>query len=127
MAWASRPQALSQNIDDRITNGKIIYNQTCVACHQAEGQGIPSAFPPLANSDYLNADVDRAISNVLNGLTGKITVNGGVYESIMPQLGLSDEATANVLTYVYNQWGNNGTEVTPSMVAGVRASTASAH
>ena len=43
--------------------------QTCFACHQAEGQGIPNAFPPLAKSDYLNADVDRAIGIVLHGKT----------------------------------------------------------
>ena len=47
-----------------------------MACHQAEGQGIPSAFPPLAKSDYLNADTDRAIDTVLHGMTGKVTVNG---------------------------------------------------
>ena len=41
--------------------GKAIYNKTCVACHQANGQGIPNAFPPLAKSDYLNKDVNRAI------------------------------------------------------------------
>lgn len=127
MPQESRLQELAQNKDERITNGMIIYNQSCVACHQAEGQGIQAAFPPLAASDYLNADVDRAISTVLNGLTGKITVNGGVYESIMPQLGMSDEATANVLTYVYNQWDNNGTEVTPAMVAKVREASATAH
>ena len=41
--------------------GKSVYNQTCVACHQATGSGIPGAFPPLAKSDYLNKDVNRAI------------------------------------------------------------------
>jgi cytochrome c len=47
--------------------GKAIYSKTCVACHQANGQGIPNAFPPLAKSDYLNKDVNRAIKIVLNG------------------------------------------------------------
>ncbi len=118
------PQALAQNKAERIENGRIVYNQVCVACHQAEGQGIPMAFPPLAKSDYLNADVDRAISTVLHGLTGKVTVNGVVYESIMPKLELPDESVANVLTYVYSQWENNGAEVTPERVAAVRASGA---
>ena len=39
--------------------GKAIYSKTCIACHQANGQGIPNAFPPLAKSDYLNKDVNR--------------------------------------------------------------------
>jgi nitrite reductase (NO-forming) len=39
----------------------------------------------------------------------------------MPALGLTDEDVANVLTYVYSQWGNNGTRVTPALVGQVRA------
>jgi len=94
--------------------------QTCFACHQAEGQGIPNAFPPLAKSDYLNADVDRAISAVINGLTGEITVNGKKYNSVMTRQMLSSEEVADVLTYVYNSWGNNKTVVTKEMVDKVK-------
>ncbi len=109
------PKALS--VGERIELGKQIYSQTCFACHQGEGQGIAGAFPPLAKSDYLNADVDRAIKIVLHGKTGEIKVNGKTYNSVMTAQSLSDEEVANVLTYVYNSWGNNKTEVTPSMVA----------
>jgi nitrite reductase (NO-forming) len=42
----------------------------------------------------------------------------------MPQLALNDEQIASVLTYVYSAWGNNGTEVSPAMVAEVRAKPA---
>jgi nitrite reductase (NO-forming) len=118
---ASTQQAPAVNKDERIARGKIIYNSVCFACHQPEGQGIPKAFPPLAKSDYLNADPKRAISTVLHGLQGKVTVNGETYESLMPQLGLNDEQVANALTYVYSQWGNNGTEVRPETVKQVRA------
>lgn len=125
------PQASSQpppaaNKEERIVQGKTTYTAICMACHQAEGQGIPRAFPPLAKSDYLNADAKRAISTVIHGMTGKVTVNGEVYESIMPQLGLNDEQVASALTYVYSQWGNNGTEITPEMVKEVRAMPAPA-
>lgn len=113
--------APASNKTERIERGHTIYHQVCVACHQAEGQGIPLAFPPVAKSDYLNADVERSIATVLNGLTGEITVNGEKFNSIMPMLGLDDEDTANVLTYVYNSWDNNGTEVSPEQVAKVRA------
>jgi nitrite reductase (NO-forming) len=120
------PQASSQlppaaNKEERIARGKTVYTSICMACHQAEGQGIPKAFPPLAKADYLNADTDRAIATVIHGLQGKVTINGEVYESIMPQLGLSDEQVSNVLTYVYSQWGNNGSEVLPDRVKQVRA------
>jgi nitrite reductase (NO-forming) len=51
-----------------------------------------------------------------------VTVNGAQYNSLMPALSLNDEDAANVLTYVYSQWGNNGTRVTPALVREVRAS-----
>ena len=91
--------------------------QTCFACHQAEGQGIAGAFPPLAESDYLNEDVNRSIDVVLKGLQGEITVNGETYNSAMPAQNLSDEEIANVLTYVYNSWGNSKKEVKAKEVA----------
>jgi len=108
------------NKAERIVAGKIVYTRVCMACHQASGEGIPMAFPPLAKSDYLNADATRAIGTVIHGMVGKVTVNGNEFNSIMPQLGLSDEQIANALTYVYNSWENNGTEVTPAMVDAAR-------
>ncbi len=103
-----------------VTKGKGIYAKTCLACHQANGQGVSNAFPPLAKSDYLNADTNRAIRAVLNGLTGPITVNGKKYNSAMTSQGLNDQQVADVLTYVYSSWGNNNTKVTPAMVKAQR-------
>jgi nitrite reductase (NO-forming) len=111
---------IATSIDERIQFGKQIYSQTCFACHQGEGQGIAGAFPPLANSDYLNEDIDRAIDIVLHGKSGEIVVNGETYNSMMTAQQLSNEEVANVLTYVFNNWGNNKTEVTPAMVAKVK-------
>lgn len=104
------------SLAEKLERGKTIYSQTCFACHQATGTGIPNAFPPLAGSDFLNADAHRAIEVVKFGLTGKVEVNGNVYNSAMPKQNLSDEEIASVLTYVYNNWGNNKTEVTTEMV-----------
>ena len=107
----------AKSIEERIEFGKATYMQTCFACHQAEGQGIPNVFPPLANSDYLNADTDRAIDIILHGKTGEITVNGVKYNSVMTKQDLTNEEIANVLSYVYNNWGNSKKEISPTMVA----------
>lgn len=107
----------TKTLEERIKHGKSVYMQTCFACHQAEGQGIAGAFPPLAESDYLNEDVNRSIDVVLKGLQGEITVNGETYNSAMPAQNLSDEEIANVLTYVYNSWGNSKKEVKAKEVA----------
>jgi len=118
---ASSKPAAAANKAERIARGKMKYVAVCSACHQANGAGIPAAFPPLAKSDYLNNSKEKSISAVVHGLSGEVTVNGAKFNSIMPSLGLSDEDVANVLTFVYSQWDNNGSEVTPEEVKAVRA------
>ncbi|MGJ8761776.1 MAG: copper-containing nitrite reductase [Polaribacter sp.] len=113
---AHKDKSLAQKIAD----GKQLYMKTCFACHQSEGQGIPNAFPPLAKSDYLNADVNRAIDVVLHGKSGEITVNGVKYNSVMTKQTLTEEEVADVLTYVYNSWGNNKTNVSVKTVSEVK-------
>ena len=121
---APRPPA-ARTKPERIAAGKQVYTVNCIACHQATGQGIPNAFPPLAASDFLNADMKRAVQVVTAGLSGKITVNGKEFNSVMPAWQLSDEDVANVLTYVSSEWGNKGEEFTPAFVAKNRAAPGS--
>jgi nitrite reductase (NO-forming) len=109
------------NQAERIARGERTYTSVCAACHQPAGTGIENAFPPLAGSDYLNADKRRAITTVIQGLTGPVVVNGKTYNSVMPGLALSDEEVANVLTYVYSQWNNAKHDVTPAEVRAVRS------
>jgi nitrite reductase (NO-forming) len=101
--------------------GKGIFKNTCLPCHQANGEGLPNVFPPLAGSDYLNQNKERAIGSVVNGLQQPITVNGKSYNGIMPPQNLNDEQVAAVLTYVYSQWGNSGKVVTKEEVSRQRS------
>jgi len=102
--------------------GEAVFLANCAACHQPTGAGLPGAFPPLAGSDYLLADPARALTGVLKGVTGVITVNGIQYNSVMPSQGhLSDQDLANVMTYVLNSWGNKGGDVGPEQVTAARA------
>jgi nitrite reductase (NO-forming) len=117
----SKAAPLAKTKTDRIERGHAVYTANCMACHQAGGEGIPSAFPPLAKSDYLNADKMRAIKAVTGGLQGPLTVNGKAFNGVMPAWTLGDEDVANVLTYVYNSWGNSGKVVTPQEVKAHRA------
>ena len=113
-------QGKAKNKKDRILFGQRVYEQNCQACHQEGGQGIPGAFPPLAGSDYLLSNPERAIGVLVKGLSGKINVNGKDYDGVMPAVSLSDEKVANVLTYILNNWKNNGGEITPTQVASER-------
>ena len=112
---------LAKTTQDRIKFGERVFTNNCLACHQATGTGIKGAFPPLAKSDYLNADKKRAIQTVVHGREGAIIVNGESYNSVMPAQILNDEDVANVLTYVYSAWGNSKKLVTPAEVKAIRA------
>jgi nitrite reductase (NO-forming) len=94
--------------EERMSSGKILFEANCAACHQVNGQGVPQVFPPLAKSDYLMARQDKGVNIPLKGLTGEIKVNGTVYNGIMPQMQLTDDEIASILTYVRNSWGNKG-------------------
>ena len=111
--------------DMQVEKGKQVYMGLCFACHQADGKGLPNAFPPLASSDYLLADRDRAIRTVLKGLTGAVIVNGKKYESAMPpqEAVLTDAQIADALTYVVNAWGNTGDAFTTAQVKALRNET----
>ena len=77
-------------------------------------------FPPLAGSDFLNANKDRAIKTVIFGRQGEVVVNGMKFNNNMPSFPLTDDDIANVLTFVYNSFGNSGLEVTAAEVAAER-------
>jgi mono/diheme cytochrome c family protein len=105
---------------ERVELGHKLFASICAACHQPTGAGVPNVFPPLAGSDFLNANKDRAIKIVINGRQGEVVVNGSKFNNSMPSFPLTDTDIANVLTYVYNSFGNSGLEVTAAEVARLR-------
>ena len=118
----SNPAIAGLTKEMQAEKGKQVYMGLCFACHQPDGKGLPMAFPPLAGSDFLLADRDRAVRIVLKGLTGPVTVNGQTINSAMPpqEAVLTDQQVADVLTYVYNAWGNKGDAFTADQVKALR-------
>jgi len=125
-AVASASQAAASGTltrEDQIKAGQQLFEGTCSVCHQSNGRGLDGVFPPLAKSDWLNADPKRAVNVVLHGLSGKITVNGTPYDSVMPPMTqLDDAGVANILTYVLNSWDNAGGQISAADVAAARKS-----
>ena len=109
----------------QVEKGKQVFMGLCFACHQPDGKGLPGIFPPLAGSDYLKADHDRAVRIVLKGLSGPVTVNGMSINSAMPpqEAVLTDAQVADVLTFVLNSWGNTGEAVSAERVKAIRNET----
>jgi mono/diheme cytochrome c family protein len=106
--------------------GEQVYAQVCIACHQANGEGLPGAFPSLVGSDWVTGDYTRPTKIVIHGLQGEIEVKGTTYNSIMTPQGsiLSDAEIANVLTHVRSSWGNAADAVTTEQVTAIRTANA---
>ena len=124
---AAEPSAvasLSTPPSEVMERGRALYAKNCFICHQLNGQGIPGTYPPLDGSDYLMSDVERSIRAVIEGLSGEIRVNGKRYAGAMQPVLLSDEAIADVVTFVRNSWTNHGGLVTTQMVSLAREKTA---
>ncbi len=106
------------SLEASIERGEEIYVSNCAACHRKNGKGL-FGTPPLAESDYLLADTDRAIRIIRNGIEGDILVNGKAYKNAMLPVELTDEETADVMNYILNSWGNEGGTVTVERVTEV--------
>lgn len=113
--------AAAKSFEEKMDAGERLYASNCAACHQAEGQGIPGAFPPLAQSDYFAGNPKRVIEVVVNGLQGEITVNGKAYNGVMPAVRMGDAEVASVATFVLNSFGNALGEVSAMDVAEVKS------
>lgn len=100
--------------------GKLIFEENCLACHQAGGEGVPGMIPPLNRNEFTSAK-EKLISTVLHGVEGPITVNGTEYNNIMPaQDYMSDEDIAAVLTYILKTFVHSDVQITPEEVATMR-------
>ncbi len=93
-------------LKESIERGAVIYEDFCVTCHLASGEGLKGTFPPLAKSDYLLNNREASIRGIKYGQKGEIIVNGEKYNSFMAPLGLSDDEVADVMNYILNSWGN---------------------
>jgi nitrite reductase (NO-forming) len=112
-------------LQDQVKAGQQLFTGTCSVCHQANGEGLPGVFPPLAKSSLIAADPKRPVQILLHGLNGKLTVNGKEYDSVMPPMTqLNDDEMANIITYVLNNWGNPGGHVEAADVTKARATPA---
>jgi mono/diheme cytochrome c family protein len=112
-AYTALPTSKDQQTDlqKSIANGKEVYADFCMQCHQASGKGSGSSFPTLDGSDWLKSKRTESIRAVKYGQKGAIVVNGKKFNSMMPAMGLSDEEVADVMNYVMNSWSNKQTKM----------------
>ncbi|HVS93803.1 MAG TPA: copper-containing nitrite reductase [Mucilaginibacter sp.] len=115
------PTAPELSFADRFKDGHALFESNCSGCHQSTGLGLPGSFPPLAKSDFLMSRQDKGAGILLHGINNEpITVNGKHFQGVMPQLSLTDDQIASILTYVRNSWGNKSDAVKASDVKKLR-------
>ena len=125
-AAPAKEESTSGQEDPLFKKGQTVYSTYCIACHMADGKGVPNLNPPLASTDswkndWVNGDKERIISLVLNGRTEPLEVNGETYTGVMtPHNFLTDEDIAGVLTYIRGSFGNTSGPVSVEEVAAVR-------
>lgn len=119
------PHEIDDNLERGILEaGAQVYNFYCGSCHQRDGKGDGTRYPPLDGSEWVTGDKKRLIDVVINGLEGPITVKGVGYNGLMPPHSfLTDEQVASVLTYIRKNFGNNASSIYAREVTEVRAST----
>ncbi|RXK56868.1 c-type cytochrome [Oleiharenicola lentus] len=123
--WREDPEPLSLKSEDwslpptteALRAGQQLYAQHCLPCHGPEGQGAPGLIPPLTKTDWVK-NKNRLLQVALNGLSGRIEVNGEFYQQEMPAFRhLSDDDLSALLTYVRASFENESNAVTPAEVA----------
>ena len=81
-----------------VERGQGVYLKNCVACHQANGQGLPPVFPSLEGSQIVMRDKARNIEILMEG------VQGAAMQAFSKQL--SEVDIASVITYTRDSWSN---------------------
>ena len=86
-------------MEELMERGEEAYLLSCALCHQANGQGIPPAFPTLVGSAVVTGSVEGHLEVGVNGVPGTVMqAFGGL---------LSEVDLAAILTYQRNAWGND--------------------
>lgn len=101
--------------------GQQLFDSFCSACHQYDDQGMGEA-PPLEGAPWVTGPAERLIRIILHGVSGRIEIDGKVYDREMPGFGrvLSDRETASLASYVRKRFAQVTSPVTPAEVKRVR-------
>ena len=115
-------EAANGTVQDAMDHpGKKVYDNYCKACHMSDGKGMKGMHPPLINNATVNGKASKLIDITLNGMMGKVTIDGVEYNGIMPPHNhLTDKQIADVLTYVKQNFGNDSGVITVDQVRKLR-------
>lgn len=118
---SAKTSPLQDGMKASMERGKKVYDNTCLACHQVNGSGVPGMNPPIKKTKWVLGDKKTLINVILKGMDEEIVVNDETYTNVMPAFAnLTDQEIADVLTYVRNSFGNKASQVTEAEVKKLR-------
>ncbi|AJA70191.1 MULTISPECIES: cbb3-type cytochrome c oxidase subunit II [Myroides] len=92
-------------------DGKNLYMNNCAACHQANGEGLSGAFPPLKNSAIVTGDnLQLFVDIIMNGYDAREEY--GVMPAVGTNANWTEEEVTAIVNYERNNWGNKAPLVT---------------
>lgn len=105
-----KKEKLADGAEEEV-DGKALYVANCQACHQANGEGIPGAFPPLKGSPIVTGDkLNLYVDIIMHGYDARPEY--GVMTGIGANLKWTEKEIAAIINYERTSWGNNGKKVT---------------
>lgn len=97
--------------------GKLLYQKHCQNCHKADGKGYEQLYPPLNQVEYMRENPRKVACILKYGMNGPLSIKGEAYNLYMPgNTQLSSHRLAQLMTYIYNDWGNEHKRFTADFV-----------
>lgn len=110
-----KPTANSQK---EAINGKALFTTNCQSCHQADGQGLPGAFPPLKGSGVVNGDdLQKYVDIIMHGYNGR--PGFGIMPPVGTNAGFTEQEVTAIMNYERSAWGNHASQVTPEQIKAI--------
>jgi cytochrome c oxidase cbb3-type subunit 2 len=100
---------------EKKVDGAVLYATHCQSCHQANGEGLPGAFPPLKGSPVvLDDNPELMVDIIMNGYDAR--PNYGVMSAVGTNANLSAEEVTAIMNHEKTSWGNNSKQISPEEV-----------
>ncbi|GAA4300669.1 cytochrome c [Compostibacter hankyongensis] len=98
-----------------VAGGQQLFTANCQSCHQANGEGLPGAFPPLKGSPVVLGDnLETYVGIIMNGYDARAEY--GVMPPVGTNMDFTENEVAALINYERSSWGNNGKQVTPEEI-----------
>lgn len=118
MAFLYKKEVLAKDAksgESEGVDGKSLYVANCQTCHQANGEGLKGAFPPLKGSPVVEGeDLNLYVDIIMNGYNARPEY--AAMAAVGTNMNFDENMVAAIINYERSNWGNNGKQVTATEI-----------